>query len=205
MTEALRATPDPEEVRLIALARGGDEDAFDALVRAHRDRIWRLAVRLCPTPEAAEEVLQETFILASQALKNFRGESGLSTWLFRIATNAARVQRRKEARHAAVSLDDCLPQFDAQGTLARLDIDYSVAGRADLLAEQSELARAALEAVHALPGTLRDAFVLRDLEELSTEETARLLGLTPAAVRQRVHRARVVLRGALARLVEGEP
>src|SRR5262249_7954550 len=94
-----------------------------------------------------------------------------------------------------------LPRFDATGTLARLDLDYSVAARADTLVEQRQLAQAALAAVAELPELYRAPFVLRDLEGLDSEETAALLGVDAALVRQRLHRARLMLRRKLNQLV----
>ncbi len=189
---------------LVQAARSGEEGAFDALVRRYQDKVYGLALRLSGDPSDAEEVLQDAFLQAYQHLADFRGDAKFSTWLFRIATNAALMLRRSRRRKAAESLEDYLPQFREDGRLARFDVDYGRAARVDQIVERGELARKIKEAVDRLPDDYRAVVELRDLEELSTEETARILGLTPAIVSTRLHRARLMLRGYLGRLAGGE-
>jgi len=191
--------PDDETV---ALARAGCPDAFAQLVRRHVRTVYRVALRMTGNAADAEDVLQETFLQLHRKLDTFRSESKFSTWLYGIATNAALMHlRTRRSRPVEAPLDDYLPRFDDTGTYARLDIDYSCAARVDAMVEQRELARAALAFVAELPDLYRIAFVLRDLEELDTEETAQILGVEIAAVRQRVHRARLIVRGRLNQLV----
>jgi RNA polymerase sigma-70 factor (ECF subfamily) len=150
----------------------------------------------------AEDVLQETFLRVHRRLETYRREAKFSTWLYGIATNAALMLRRsRRSRPIERPLADYLPTFDETGTYARLDIDYSCAARADAVVEHRELARAALEFVADLPELYRAPFVLRDLEELDTEETAAILGVDVTVVRQRVHRARLMLRARLNQLI----
>jgi RNA polymerase sigma-70 factor (ECF subfamily) len=183
-----------------------EERAFSELVREHSRAVYRVALRLTANPSDAEEVLQDTFMQVHRHLDEFRGEARLSTWIHRIAVNAAlmHLRARKRRDQAERPLADVLPRFDASGTLERLDCDYSVAARADVVLERRELAAAALEAVAALPEAYRVPFVLRDLEGLDTEETARITGLEVALVRQRLHRARLMLRARLTAIVGGE-
>lgn len=208
MADGMNSSPHPAadgDESLMERARAGDHAAFETLVRRHQERVYSIALRMLGSPEAAEEVLQETFLRMYQKLATFRGEAKLSTWLYRVAVNAALMQRRSSRRHEGESLEEYLPKFDEAGRMARLDLDYGRAARADELIERAELARKAMDAVARLPETLRAVFVLRDLEELDTAETAAALGLDAEVVRTRLHRARLLMRGFLGRLTGGEP
>lgn len=185
-------------------ASAGDSDAFEALVSRYEARVYSLARRLTGDPSHAEEALQDTFVRVHRRLSTFRGESRFSTWLFRVATNCALMVRRREKRHRAESLDEFLPTFDRDGRHAR-DVDHGEAARADEILDRRRLSRAAGEALRRLPRLYRVAFVLRDLEEIPTEQVAAVLRVSAAAVRQRVHRARLMMRGYLSHLVGVEP
>jgi RNA polymerase sigma-70 factor, ECF subfamily len=148
--------------------------------------------------------LQETFIQVHRKLGSFRGEARFSTWLYRVATNCALMVVRRESRHRAESLDPFLPRFDHDGRHAR-DVDHGAAARADEILDRRRLSAAARDALRRLPRLYRAPFVLRDLEELPTEQVAKILRLSAAAVRQRVHRARLMLRGYLSHLIGVEP
>jgi RNA polymerase sigma-70 factor (ECF subfamily) len=150
-------------------------------------------------------VLQETFLAVYRGLPAFRGDSRFSTWLYRIATNAALMHRRARARRPTESLEAFLPRFDADGTHAAEPPELGAAGRADELLDRKLLAEKARAGLDRLPDIYREAFVLRDLEEMTTQEVAELLGIDAAAVRQRVHRARLMLRGYLSDLVGVKP
>jgi RNA polymerase sigma-70 factor, ECF subfamily len=187
---------------LVLLALSGKPDAFGQIVWRHARPIYRLALRMTGNEADAEDVLQDTFLQAHTKLDTFRREAKFSTWLYRIATNQALMMlRARRSRPVESGATDYLPPFDESGTYARLDVDYSCASRADSLIERHELARAALEFVADLPDLYRVAFVLRDLEELGTEETAAILGIEVTVVRQRVHRARLMLRARLNQLI----
>lgn len=194
----------PSDEVLVERARAGDEAAFGELVARYQGRVYRLGLRLAGDPADAEEILQETFVQVFKGLGGFRGESRFSTWLYRVGANCALMHRRARRRRQLESLDSYLPDFDAHGRHARLDVDYSAAARIEETYERRQLAAAAMAGLDRLPEAYRAVFVLRDLEELSTAEVAALLQLEPAAVRQRLHRARLMLRGYLGRLV-GEP
>jgi RNA polymerase sigma-70 factor (ECF subfamily) len=190
---------------LVSLALRSEPGAFARLVQRHTRTVYRLALRMTGNAADAEEVLQETFLRMHSKLDSFRHESKFSTWLYGIATNAALMHlRARRARPEERALDEHLPAFDETGTWARLEVDYSAAARADAIVERRELARAALEFVAELPEPYRAAFVLRDLEDLDSEEVARILGIEVAALRQRVHRARLMLRARLNELVGGD-
>ena len=182
----------------------GDAHAFEALVSRHQDRVYRLARRLTGDPADAEEAVQDTFLRVHRSLVRFRGESRFTTWLYRVATNCALQARRRRSRRPTEPLDDYLPRFDGQGRHAR-DVDHARAAQADELIDRQRLERRVRGALQRLPALYRTPFVLRDLEELPTAEVASVLGLTEATVRQRVHRARLMLRGWLSHLVGVEP
>jgi len=191
----------PDDEALAARAVAGDEPAFEEIVARYSGRAYRLACRLVGRDGDAQDALQEAFLSAYRSLGSFRGDSRFSTWLFRIVTNAALMHRRARARRPAESLEAFLPRFDDEGRHAGEPADLRAASRADEILDRKDLAEKARAGLERLPEIYRDAFVLRDLEELTTAEVAELLGIDAAAVRQRVHRARLMLRGYLSELV----
>ena len=178
-----------------------DRHAFSELVRRHQSAVRATLRRLTGNHALADDLAQETFMLAYRSLGSFRQEARFSTWLYRIATNAALMHRRARRRRPTESLEEYLPQFDEHGRHAPEPAELQAAGRADDLLDEKLLAEQARAALMRLPDLYREAFVLRDLEELDTGEVASLLGVDAATVRQRVHRARLMLRGYLAHLV----
>jgi RNA polymerase sigma-70 factor (ECF subfamily) len=195
---------EPSDETLAARAVAGDDSAFEAIVGRYQARIFRLACRLT-TDTDAPDVLQDTFLQVYRHLPSFRGESRFRTWLYRVASNAALMHRRASARRPSEPLDRFMPQFDERGQHAATPPELQVASRADELLDRRILAEKARDALARLPDLYRDAFVLRDLEELPTDEVADTLGVAPATVRQRVHRARLMLRGYLSDLVGVKP
>lgn len=196
---------DEDDEALAARAAAGEERAFEELVSRHQARVYRLACRLTGSDADAKDVLQEAFLAAYRGLSGFRAHSRFSTWLYRVATNAALMHRRKQARRPAESLEAFLPRFNEDGVHAAEPADLRAASRADELLDRKTLAAKARAGLERLPEIYRDAFVLRDLEDMSTAEVAELLGIDAAAVRQRVHRARLMLRGYLSDLVGVKP
>ncbi len=174
-----------------------DTAAFEELVARHQARVYRLACRLTGNEEDAFDVTQETFLQVYRHVGTFRGESRFGTWLYRIATNAALMHLRARARRPEDSLERFLPEFDGEGRHRGTPEELRVAMRVDERIDHERLAKHAMRALARLGEPYRAAFVLRDLEELSTEEVAETLRLKPATVRQRVHRARLMLRGYL--------
>ena len=181
---------------LAAQAAGGDDAAFEALVVRYQHRVFRLACRLTSESDAPD-VVQEAFLQAYRHISAYRGDAQFSTYLYRIATNAGLMHRRARARRPAESLDEYLPRFDGDGRLEDTPDALRIASRVDELLDRRELVKKAQAAIDRLPDLYREAFVLRDLEELPTADVAQVLGLEPAAVRQRVHRARLMVRGYL--------
>jgi RNA polymerase sigma-70 factor (ECF subfamily) len=184
---------------LATRAAAGDEAAFETLVGRYQGRVFRLASRLTSETDAPD-VLQETFLQVYRNLRSFRGEARFSTWLYRIATNASLMHRRARARRPAESFEAYLPQFDARGKHLPTPDALQSASRVEEMLDRQALAEKARAAIEQLPDLYREAFVLRDLEELSTAEVAQVLDLEPATVRQRVHRARLMVRGYLSEL-----
>jgi len=193
-------TADSSDEALAARAAAGDDRAFEEIVARYERRVFRVACRLTSETDAPD-VLQNTFLQVYRNLPSFRGESRFATWLYRIATNAALMVRRARTRKPAESLDAFMPRFDEHGMHADLPAQLQVASRADELIDRQALVEKARAGIARLPDVYRDAFVLRDLEEMSTTDVAQVLGVEPATVRQRVHRARLLLRGYLSDLV----
>lgn len=191
-----------------ALARRAaakDSDAFDELVVRYQHRVYRLAFRLVGNDQDALDVTQDVFLQLFRRLHTFRGESRFGTWLYRIATNTALMHRRARARRPTEPLEEYLPRFDSSGSHCGTPEELQVAERAEELLDRQLLGQRMMRAIEQLPEGYRVAFVLRDLEELPTEEVAATLGLKPATVRQRVHRARLMLRGCLSDLLGVQP
>jgi RNA polymerase sigma-70 factor (ECF subfamily) len=187
---------DSDETLAVCAARG-NAAAFEALVTRYQTRVFGLAHRLTGNESDAADVLQDAFLQAYRHLSTFRHESRFGTWLYRIATNAALMQRRTRTRRPTEPLDAFLPAFDDAGLHRATPEELTVTNRVEELIDRQSLADKARAAIDRLPEANRVAFVLRDLEDLSTAEVAEVLGIEPAAVRQRVHRARLLLRGYL--------
>src|SRR4030066_281548 len=171
----------------------GDPEEFSRLVNAYSSKIYRLAIKMLTQQQDAEDVLQETFLKAYRGLKSFDGRSKISTWLFRIATNEAlMVLRRKHPD--TVSIDEPIETEEGEQEPVQI-IDWCCLPENELLSEES---RDRLDAaVQKLPENLRVVFLLRNMNDLSTRETAEILGLTDTAVKTRLSRARLRLREIL--------
>jgi len=173
--------------------QAGDQEEFSRLVDTYSAKIYRLATRMLNQQQDAEDVLQETFLKAYRGLKSFDGRSKISTWLFRIATNEAlMVLRRKHPEF--ISIDEPVETEEGEQEPVQI-VDWCCLPEHELLSEE---ARQRLdEAVQKLPESLRVVFVLRDINDLSTLETAEVLGLSETAVKTRLSRARLRLREIL--------
>ena len=181
-----------EQFSLEAL-RSGDRVEFARLVDAYSNQIYRLGLKMLSNSQDAEDILQETFIKAYNHLDRFDGRSSLSTWLYRIATNEALmlIRRRKKVE---VSIDEPLQSMESQPGPIEI-VDFCCLPERELLSAE---ARHYLDqAVTELPSSLRVVFVLRDIEGLSTRETAEVLELSETAVKTRLSRARLRLRQLL--------
>ena len=179
---------------LVILAREENTRAFDELVSRYQNKIYRLARRMTETEEDAEDVLQEAFVKAYKSLGGFKGKSRFSTWLYRITVNLALMKLRKK-KLETVPLDQPIETGD--GVVQREIEDGGLDPLDSLIAAES---RQILDAaVTDLPAGHRAVFILRDVEKLSTEDTARVLGITVPAVKSRLHRTRLMLKERLIR------
>lgn len=175
-----------DQENIIARARRGDADAFEQLVVAYRDQVFRLALRMCGSEADADEVAQEAFLSAWKALPNFRGESQFSTWLYQLTTHAAIDLMRWEKRQIAaaditeVSAADPAPSPQQQ-------------------AEQSEQREIVRDAILQLAPEQREVVVLRFMEELSYEEIGAVLKLPSGTVKSRLNRAKAQLKEILSK------
>lgn len=173
--------------------QAGDPEEFSRLVDAYSSKIYRLAIKMLNQQQDAEDVLQETFLKAYRGLKSFDGRSKLSTWLFRIAINEAlMVIRRKHPE--IVSIDESVETEEGEQEPVQI-IDWCCLPENELLSEEAKERLDA--AVQKLPERLKVVFLLRDINDLSTHETAEVLGLSDTAVKTRLSRARLRLREEL--------
>ncbi|MCZ7574833.1 MAG: sigma-70 family RNA polymerase sigma factor [Ardenticatenaceae bacterium] len=187
------ACEDNEDVLLEGL-RSGEPDACTCLVKRFAPMVYNQALRMIRDADEAESILQQTFIKACQKIGDFEGRSALGTWLYRIATNEALMKlRRRRAPMASIEeIGETIQPNDLPQNLSEWPVDP-----ADAVLD-SELRDHLEEALAALPETLRVVFVLRELQGLSTADTAETLGLGQSAVKVRLHRARLRLRELLA-------
>ena len=189
-----------DEVQLVERARAGDLEAFEELLGRHQQRVMRVVLSILKEPMDAEEVAQDVFLTVFEKIDHFRGDSSFSTWLHRVAVNAALMRRRKSKADRSVPLDDVMPSFDERGHLAVDIADWSQqAGDPVLAREAGEVIEAAVEKLDEM---YRTVFGLRDVQGFSTEETAEILELSVPAVKSRLHRARLFLRRELAEYFE---
>jgi RNA polymerase sigma-70 factor (ECF subfamily) len=184
-----------DETVLVAQAREGDTHAFGELVRRYETKIFRLAQHITQNREDAEDVLQETFLKAYEHLDQFQGNSKFYTWVVRIAVNQALMKLRRRKTDKSVSLDETIDT--GEDTIVR-----EIAAWGENPEEQfsrEELGELLETAIDGLEPPYRSVFALRDIEGLSTEETAEALGLSVPAVKSRLLRARLQLREKLTR------
>lgn len=185
-------SPVNDEAALIAGTRAGDTTCFEALMRRYERRIYRLARTIVKNESDAEEVAQEAFFKAFEHIEGFKGDSRFYTWLVRITVNESLMKLRKR-KPERISLDD--PIAKEVGSVPREIEDWGP--NPEMIYSQNELAQILSRAISELHPRLRIAFQLRDVESLSTEETANLLGISISAVKSRLLRARLALREKL--------
>jgi RNA polymerase sigma-70 factor (ECF subfamily) len=189
-----------DELVLVRRAKKGDLEAFSELVNRYDRNIFRIAQHITHNQEDAEDVVQDAFLKAYRNLGQFQGNSKFYTWLVRIAVNEALMKLRKRRSDKTVSLDEDVETED--GSMPREVADWSP--NPEQLYGQSELGDILKKAVQGLPAGFRTVFVLRDVEGLSTEETAEMLGLSVPAVKSRLLRARLQLRERLAKFFKSK-
>ncbi len=182
------------EAELLERLRRGDDAAYEELVRQHSPRMLAVARRMLRNEDDAQEAVQEAFLSAFRAVERFEGQSRLSTWLHRIVVNHALMRMRTRRRKPEEAIEDLMPGFLEDGH--HVDTPQPWKDAVEVL-EQGELREAVRTAIEELPEGYRNVLWMRDIEELDTAETAEMLGISPNAVKTRLHRARVALRQQL--------
>lgn len=179
-----------EESKLIELAQKGDKKAMVDLVKTHEQTIFNFSFKICRNKDKAEHTMQETFLSMVKNIKQFSGQSKLSTWLYRVVANHCLMLARSESKYGFVSFDDD-DKFIDEKSIADWEITP------DKVTENNELKDLLDDAIQKLAPEYRIVFMLRDVEGFSTEETAKMVELTVPAVKSRLHRARAFLRNEL--------
>lgn len=180
---------------LIAGVRANDPAASEALVRQFGGRLFAVALRLLGNEPDARDALQDAFASAFQSIDRFAGDAALGTWLHRITVNSALMKLRSRRRRPETSIDALLPAFVGDGHHA--DPPAAWRSREPDAADQAETRSLVRQKIDELPAGYRDIILLRDIEGLDTQESARLLGLSENAAKTRLHRARQALRTLL--------
>jgi RNA polymerase sigma-70 factor (ECF subfamily) len=192
--------PDEE---LVERLREQDVAALEHLMDRFGDRLYRVALGIVRNAADAEEVVQDVFLKLLRKIDSFEGRAALGTWLYRVTVNTALNKRRGRRAALTVPIEDCLPAFlpdgHREGDRSLLLLDWSPLPDDELLA--GERRRMMSDALDRLPDHYRAVLLLRDVEGLSSEETAEALGESVASVKSRLHRARMVLREAVTKAV----
>jgi RNA polymerase sigma-70 factor (ECF subfamily) len=183
------------EAALVARLRAGDEAAFAELVAGNSPRMFATAQRMLRNEEDARDAVQEAFLCAFKAMAAFNGDAKLSTWLHRITVNAALMRLRSRRHRPERSIDELLPRFAEDGHFAEEPGRWAASSQ-DLI-ESRETRVKVRRAIDELPQRYRTVLLMRDIEDLDTDEVAEMLGITANAVKIRLHRARQALRTLL--------
>jgi RNA polymerase sigma-70 factor (ECF subfamily) len=182
---------------LVARARAKDVAAFEELLARYEEKLYRLAMRFVRNENDAQEILQDVFLSAWRNLGGFEGRAQVGSWLYRVTVNAALMFLRSRNRHPEIAVEDVEPSLLHAGPGHAHHRGSDWTQQPDEQLQSEELRRHIQKAVDELPEGLRAVFLVRDVEGLSTEETAELLDLSLPAVKTRLHRARMALREAI--------
>ena len=190
------------ELTLVERLRGGEQAALESLMERFAPRVYRLAYGITRNEADAEEVVQDVFLTLFRKISSFEGRSALGTWIYRVTTNAALIKRRGKRADREVLLEDHLPRFredgHREGDRAMLLMDWSRSPEEECLSRESR--DAVRQMIARLPEAYQMVVLLKDMEELSNEEVAEILGESVAAVKSRLHRARMAIREQATRL-----
>lgn len=200
-TPETTATPPVTDEELVTRARAKDFGAFEQLVDRYEDKVYRLAFRFVRNETEAKEIVQDTFLSIWRKLDTFKGDAQFGSWVYRVAANAALMRLRSQRRHPEVSTEELPLDFlDTYGQIPTYGDNW--ARRPDDELQSDELRRRIQAAVDDLPEIYRTVFLIRDVEGLSTEETAQVLDISIPTVKTRLHRARLALREAISKYFE---
>lgn len=191
----LAAADDPVESALLRRLQSGQAAAYEELVRELSPRMFAVARRMMGNEEDAADALQDAFVSAFKAIAGFDGRSRLSTWTHRVVVNACLMKLRKAKRRGEKSIEAFLPKFQDNGHAANAPRTWEHSPGGD--AHRVELRRIVREKIDELPEAYRTVLLLRDIEQVDTEEAAEMLGESVSAVKTRLHRARLALRELL--------
>jgi len=186
---------DASEAAFVTRLRAGEPDAFEQLVRNYTPRLLRVARRLLGNDDEARDALQDAFISVFRSIRSFEAGSRLSTWLHRVVVNAALMKLRTRRRHPEEEIEKYLPLFQEDGHQIVPSVEWMESAETAL--QRKEMRQLVRAAIDRLPDTYRTVLLLRDIEEMSTEETAEVLGISTTAAKLRLHRARQALRTQL--------
>ena len=182
-----------KEEELIRKIQQGDSRAFGEIVARYEKKVYNLGLKFLHNREDAEDILQETFLSVFKSIKNFKGKSSLSTWIYKIAVNNALMRIRKRENREFVDLDDYTIDFGKDYSDVAPDIPVEPLN--ELL--QKEFKDKLDTYIDSMPENYKSVFLLRDMENLSTKEVSEILGISQPAVKSNLHRARIFLRDKL--------
>jgi RNA polymerase sigma-70 factor, ECF subfamily len=185
------------EAELVARLQAGDQDAFEELVRTYGGRLLSVARRFVRNEADAQDIVQAAYLSAFRSLRQFEGGCQLSTWLHRIVVNTALMKLRTRRRKPEESLEPLLPSFQDDGHHVEQFSEWDAP--ADILLEREQTRATVRACIQQLPDNYRHVLLLRDIEELPTQDVAQMLKMTPTAVKVRLHRARQALSTLLRR------
>lgn len=192
-----------DDTTLLERLRQGDDTAYELLIRMYGGRLLAVARGLLRNEEDARDVVQNAYVSAFRGLPSFKGTCQLSTWLHRIVVNGALMKLRTRRRKPEESIEDLLPAFLEDGH--HVESFSAWAAQADRLLEHKQMRQVVRAAIAELPETHRAVLMLRDIEDLTTDEAAEALGITPNAVKIRLHRARQALATLVRRRIGNQP
>ena len=185
----------PDETTLLERLRAGEDAAYEELVRLYGPRLLAVARRFLRSEDDAQDAVQDAFLNAFRSIDSFEGQARISTWLHRIVVNASLMKLRTRRRKPEQSIEELLPNFLEDGHMTNLATPWRTAGEDEV--ELAQLRDLLLQKAQQLPDSFRNVLLLRDIEGLDTEEAAQLLEISTAAVKTRLHRARLALRELL--------
>jgi RNA polymerase sigma-70 factor, ECF subfamily len=191
-----------DDAELIAGLKAGDESAFERLVRAYSGRLLAVAQRYMGGTEDARDAVQEAFISVFRSIASFEGDALLSTWLHRITINACLMKLRSRRRKPEESIEELLPAWQDDGHHLVPPAEWRETSHQ--LLEREQTRAIVRQCIDELPDGYRTVLLLRDIEELDTRETARMMGLSENGAKVRLHRARQALRTMLAARLGGD-
>ncbi len=183
------------DAELVARLQAGDDSAFEKLVRTYMPRLLRIARRFLSSEEDARDAVQDAFVSVFKSIKNFEKNAQLSTWLHRIIINSSLMKLRSRRRRPEQEIETLLPRFQEDGHQVEPSTPWTESAQTVL--ERAELRDAVRKSIDQLPENYREILLLRDIEELTADETAEALGISKNVVKVRLHRARQALRTLL--------